>query len=73
MVRISSPAKLRPWSESTVKMVMGVIPGLVNYYVNNSQGNNSCDSNCNNVIVIDTFVQWDQRHMKKTCLSTILV
>ena len=34
MVRVSSPAKLRPWSESTAKMVMGVVPGLVN----NSQG-----------------------------------
>ena len=29
MVRVSSPAKLRPWSESTAKMVMGVVPGLV--------------------------------------------
>ena len=24
MVRVSSPAKLRPWSELTAKMVMGV-------------------------------------------------
>ena len=31
MVRVSSPAKLRPWSELTAKMVMGVVPGLVNY------------------------------------------
>ena len=30
MVRASSPAKLRPWSELTAKMVMGVAPGLVN-------------------------------------------
>ena len=30
MVRASSPAKLRPWSELTAKMVMGVVPGLVN-------------------------------------------
>ena len=30
MVRVSSPAKLRPWSELTAKMVMGVAPGLVN-------------------------------------------
>ena len=29
MVRASSPAKLRPWSELTAKMVMGVVPGLV--------------------------------------------
>ena len=29
MVRVSSPAKLRPWSELTAKMVMGVVPGLV--------------------------------------------
>ena len=29
MVRVSSPAKLRPWSELTAKMVMGVLPGLV--------------------------------------------
>ena len=29
MVRVSSPAKLRPWSELTGKMVMGVVPGLV--------------------------------------------
>ena len=29
MVRVSSPAKLRPWSEVTAKMVMGVVPGLV--------------------------------------------
>ena len=29
MVRVSSPAKLRPWSELTAKMVMGVFPGLV--------------------------------------------
>ena len=28
MVRVS-PAKLRPWSELTAKMVMGVVPGLV--------------------------------------------
>ena len=30
MVRVSSPAELRPWSELTAKMVMGVVPGLVN-------------------------------------------
>ena len=30
MVRVSSLAKLRPWSELTAKMVMGVVPGLVN-------------------------------------------
>ena len=30
MVRVSSPAKLRPWSELTDKIVMGVVPGLVN-------------------------------------------
>ena len=29
MVRVSSPAKLRPLSELTAKMVMGVVPGLV--------------------------------------------
>ena len=29
MVRVSSPAKLRPWSELTAKMVMGVVPELV--------------------------------------------
>ena len=29
MVRVSSPATLRPWSELTAKMVMGVVPGLV--------------------------------------------
>ena len=29
MVRVSSPAELRPWSELTAKMVMGVVPGLV--------------------------------------------
>ena len=29
MVRASSPAKLRPWSKLTAKMVMGVVPGLV--------------------------------------------
>ena len=29
MVRVSSPAKLRPWSELTAKMVMGVVPGLL--------------------------------------------
>ena len=29
MVRVSSPAKLRPWSELTAKMVMGVVPALV--------------------------------------------
>ena len=29
MVRVSSLAKLRPWSELTAKMVMGVVPGLV--------------------------------------------
>ena len=28
MVRVSS-AKLRPWSELTAKMVMGVVPGLL--------------------------------------------
>ena len=29
MVRVSFPTKLRPWSELTAKMVMGVVPGLV--------------------------------------------
>ena len=29
MVRVSSPAKLRPWSELTAKMVMGMVPRLV--------------------------------------------
>ena len=29
MVRVSSAAKLRPWSELTAKMVMGVVPWLV--------------------------------------------
>ena len=29
MVRVSTPAKLRPCSELTAKMVMGVVPGLV--------------------------------------------
>ena len=32
MVRVSSPAKLRPWSELTAKMVMGVVPGLVTFW-----------------------------------------
>ena len=32
MVRVSSPAKLRPWSELTAKMVMGVVPGLVTQF-----------------------------------------
>ena len=31
MVRASSPAKLRPWSELTAKMVLGVVPGLVSF------------------------------------------
>ena len=31
MVRVSSPAKLRPWSELAAKMVMGVVPGLVRH------------------------------------------
>ena len=31
MVRVSSPTKLRPWSELTAKMVMGVVPGLVTF------------------------------------------
>ena len=29
MVRVSLPGELRPWSELTAKMVMGVVPGLV--------------------------------------------
>ena len=29
MVRVSSLAKLRPWSELTAKVVKGVVPGLV--------------------------------------------
>ena len=29
----SSPAKLRPWFELTAKMVMGVVPGLVNCHL----------------------------------------
>ena len=33
MVRVSSPAKLRPWSELTAKMVMGVVPGLVKIFI----------------------------------------
>ena len=32
MVRVSSPAKLRPWSELIAKMVMGVVPGLVKLF-----------------------------------------
>ena len=42
MVRVSSPAKLRPWSELTAKMVMGVVPGLVNDFEKN--GNNFLSS-----------------------------
>ena len=37
MVRVSSPAKLRPWSELTAKMVMGVVPGLVKKGKDNHQ------------------------------------
>ena len=33
MVRVSSPAKLRPWSELTAKMVMGVVPALVRQWL----------------------------------------
>ena len=33
MVRVSLSAKLRPWSELTAKMVMGVVPGLVSYTI----------------------------------------
>ena len=29
MVRVPPPAKLRPWSELTAKMVMGAVLGLV--------------------------------------------
>ena len=29
MDRVSSPARLRPWSELTAKMVMGVVPGAL--------------------------------------------
>ena len=32
MVRVSSPAKLRPWSELTAKMVMRVVPGVVSFF-----------------------------------------
>ena len=37
MVRVSSPAKLRPWSELTAKMVMGVVPGLVKFLTRSSE------------------------------------
>ena len=37
MVRVSSPAKLRPWSELIAKMVMGVVPGLVNFSGNSDK------------------------------------
>ena len=33
MVRVSSPAKLRPWSELIAKMVMGVVPELVSLLI----------------------------------------
>ena len=33
MVRVSSRAKLRPWSELIAKMVMGMVTGLVNSYI----------------------------------------
>ena len=36
MVRVSSPAKLRLWSELTAKMVMGVVPGLVSLVAQSS-------------------------------------
>ena len=39
MVRVSSPAKLRLWSESTAKMVMGVVPGLVKFAPSNCSVN----------------------------------
>ena len=53
-----------------------------NYYVNNSQGNNSLNCVCNlaakiilkeiiYVIVIDTLYNGKQRHMQKLFLSTI--
>ena len=31
MVQGSSPAKLRPWSKLTAKMVVGVVPALVSF------------------------------------------
>ena len=46
MVRVSSPAKLRPWSESTAKMVMGVVPGLVHTFAE------SCDRSGRRVAIL---------------------
>ena len=37
MVRVSSPAKLRPWSELIAKLVMGVFPGLVKSKIQKSK------------------------------------
>ena len=42
MVRVSSPAKLRPWSELIAKMVMGVVPGLVKQVINVSSAFVAC-------------------------------
>ena len=57
--------------------------GPRNYYVNNSQRNNSCNCNCSlaakiilleiiYVIVIDGLSNGKQRHMQKLFLSTII-
>ena len=45
MVRVSSPAKLRPWSELSAKMVMGVVPGLLNIRIQWNAGT-ACVSEC---------------------------
>ena len=49
MVRVSSPPKLRPWSDLAAKMVMGVIPGFYpkkTLFVNANQKNFNCKHKC---------------------------
>ena len=56
MVRVSSPAKLRPWSELTAKMVMGVVPGLViKSLAPDRNGRIFLDCDCDRISIIGLF------------------
>ena len=61
MVRVSSSAKLRPWSELTAKMVMGVVPGLVSVSTQEKEGISFKTSAQKIGQVMPSFFQWSNR------------
>ena len=73
MVRVSSPAKLRPWSELTAKMVMGVVPGLVTNTSFHLEAD--CFSNSSGTpYPLSKLRGWgSKRTFKRVVLSTLLI